>query len=394
MSSDRPRRIAFYDAYASCDGSGLMLQAITRRLDRERFEPLVVLAREGPLLDALRDDGCAVEVVPPDAPLDGYGKGLLKAGLLTKLRAARALHRYSKRLAAWLREREVDLLHCNQTRAVLEAGPAGRRAGVPVVWNVRIRERLPWYLVRLGSYCARRLIPLTEDSLDDLPGAARLRSKATVIPNGVDVERFCPEVDGSGVRAELGLSGDEPLVVMVGLLARRKGHEVLVRAAPGILGAFPTTRIVIAGGMPEGSDKGYEAELRQSRADLGVEDAVHLAGRREDIPQLLAACEVFVLPSRREGFAGAVLEAMATARPVVVTPPAAAGVEDGVTGWVVPVDDEGALAAAVVRLLGDPERARQMGAEGRRQVVAHYSVDAMVRGYEKVYRELLAGSEC
>ncbi len=390
MSSDRPRRITFYDAYACCDGPGRMLQAITRRLDRERFEPLVVLPREGALLDALRADGCAVEVVPPDPPLDAYGKRLLRVGLLTKLRAARALHRYSKRLAAWLREHEVDLLHCNQTRAVLQAGPAGRRAGVPVVWNVRIRERLPWYLVRLGSYCARRLIPLTEDSLDDLPGGARLRAKATVIPNGVDTEHFCPEVDGSGVRRELGIGGEQPLVLMVGVLARRKGHDVLIKAAPGILAAFPAARIVIAGGAPEGSDEGYEGELKRLCAELGVEDAVCLAGRREDIPQLLAACDVFVLPSRREGFPGAVLEAMASARPVVVTPPAAAGVADGVTGCVVPVDDEDGLAGAVVRLLGDPEGARQMGAEGRREAVAHHGVERMVRRYEQVYGQLLS----
>jgi glycosyltransferase involved in cell wall biosynthesis len=168
---------------------------------------------------------------------------------------------------------------------------------------------------------------------------------------------------------------------------------VLVRAAPALLKAHPKAHIVIAGGLPEGSDEGYEEELRQLCEDLDVCDSVHLAGRREDIPQMLAACDVFVLPSRREGFPGAVLEAMATERPVVVTPPASAGVEEGHCGMIVPADDPEALAAAVIELLGDPDRARRMGEAGRRHVLEHFSLEPMVRRYEEVYWELLNGSE-
>jgi len=104
---------------------------------------------------------------------------------------------------------------------------------------------------------------------------------------------------------------------------------------------------------------------------------------------MLATCDVFVLPSRQEGFAGAVLEAMAAERPVVVTPPAAAGVEEGRVGRIVPVDNPEALADAVLELLGDRPRARRMGQAGRQHVVAHYSLDPMVRRYEEVYWELL-----
>ncbi|GAI73860.1 unnamed protein product, partial [marine sediment metagenome] len=100
-------------------------------------------------------------------------------------------------------------------------------------------------------------------------------------------------------------------------------------------------------------------------------------------------CDVFVLPSRQEGFAGAVLEAMAAQRPVVVTPAAAAGVEEGRVGRIVPVDDPEALADAVLELLRDRARARRMGQAGRQHVVAHYSLDLMVRRYEEVYWELL-----
>lgn len=389
-SLHRPKRIAFYDPYASYAGAGKKLHDMTQRLDRTRFEPLVVLAREGPLLDQLQGDGCMVEVVPPDASLNVYGKGLLRAGLLTKVRAAGALYRYSRRLAAWIREHEVDLLHCNDTRGALQAGLAARRAGVPMVWNVRSRERLPWYLVLLGSYCAKRLITLTEGNLDHFAGAGHLRRKSTVIPNGVDVDRFSPDVDGSAVRAEFGLAPDAPLILMVGTLVRIKAHEVLIRAARRILAAFPEARIVIVGGVPRDSDEGYRDELRQLCAALGLGKGVNLVGWRDDIPELMAACDLFVLPSRSEGFPAVVLEAMSSARPVVVTPPASAGVQEGVTGHIVPVDDDQELASAIADVLSDPERARQMGAQAREEVVAHYTVEAEVRRYEDVYWELLS----
>ncbi len=395
MSKDltHPRRICFYDAFAAYEGSGQMLHLIVQRLDREHFEPVALLPREGKLVEVLRDDGCEVDVLPPEGPLSVYGGRLLASGLRAKLHAAVDLLRYSRRVADWLLERRIELLHCNQTRSALQAGLGAKRAGVPMVWNVRIRERLPRYLVWLGGYCADWLIPLTEDSLDDFPGGARLRAECTVIPNAVDVDRFSPEVDGSGVRAEFGLTGGQPLVLMVGVLARRKAHDDLIRAAPAILRAYPDAHIVIAGGLPEGSDEGYEEELRQLCTDLDVHDRVHLAGRREDIPQMLAACDVFVLPSRREGFPGAVLEAMATGRPVVVTPPASAGVEDGHCGRIVPEDDPEAVAAAVVELLGDPRSARRMGEAGRRHVLEHFSLEPMVRRYEEVYRQLLNRNE-
>ncbi len=389
----QPRRIGFYDAFGSCDGSGRILRLVAQGLDRHSFEPMVVLAREGPLLAALAEDGIAVEVLRPAGPLGVYGGRLLQAGPVRKLRAAIDLHRYSNEMARWLREHRIDLLHCNQTRAALQGGLGARRAGVPVVWNVLLRERLPGWVTRLAERWSDRIVAIARDALDDFAGAAALKERCAFVPNGVEVERFSPEVDGSAVRAEFGLEPGEPLILSVGVLSARKGHDLLIKAAPRILSAVPRARIVIAGEPPEGRDEGYARELEELCAAVGVGESVCLAGRREDIPQLLAACDVFVLASRQEGSPAAVLEAMATARPVVVTPAAAAAVEDGEFGWVVALEEAGALAEAVVSVLADPARAKEMGRAAREHVKAHHSVEAMVRGYEKVYRELLAGSE-
>jgi len=410
MADGRPVRIAFYDAYASLDGSGMMLREIVRHLDRERFDPLALLPREGPLQGALAGEGCPVEVLAPQPPLDAYGR-LLGAGVTEKLRGLGALRRYWGEVAGWLRGREVRLLHCNQTRAAVQAGPGARRAGVPVVWNVRIRETLPWYVVRVAERCADRIVPLTQDCFEGVPGAAercadrivpltqdcfegvpgapRRARKSVVIPNAVDLTRFHPETDGSRARAGLGIPPDAPMLLSVGVLVPRKGFETLVGAMPAILREHPGTRLLIAGGPPAGGSVDHGRELERLADDLGVGDAVRLLGRRDDVPELLAASDIFVLASRQEGQPGAVLEAMATARPVVVTPAAAAGVENGRTGVIVPEDDPEALGRAVLGLLADRARAGELGRAARRQVERHHDVRAMVRAYERVYLDVL-----
>ncbi len=388
-SRTRPARIAFCDAYATMHGAGMMLCEIVRHLDRGRFEPVAVLPRGGALVEGLRALGCPVELVPPDPPLDQLGRRLVRAGLGCKLRAGLALHRYANRVSAWLHAHDVDVLHCNQTRAAVMAGPGARRARVPCVWNVRIREQLPPLIVRVAEHCATRIVPLTEDSFVEQPRARRLMQRATVIPNAVDLARFAPTVDGSAVRAELDLPARAPIILSAGVLVRRKGFSVLIRALPRIIGVHPDVRLLIAGERSETDPGDHPAELRALADELGVADALLLPGRREDMPELLAACDVFVLTSRHEGQPAVVLEAMASARPVVVTPAAAAGIEHGRSGIVVPEDDPEAVAAAVLGLLARPERAREIGRAARRDVEERHDVRAMVRAYERVYLELL-----
>ena len=384
-----PARIAFCDAYAAMHGAGMMLCEIVRRLDRERFEPVAVLPVEGALVEGLRALDCPVEVVRPDPPLDQFGQRVVRGSLAGKLRAVLALHRYANRMSAWLRAHDVRLLHCNQTRAAVLAGPGARRARVPAVLNVRIREELPAPIVRLAEACATRIVPLTEDSFAAQPRARQLMRRATVIPNAVDLERFAPSVDGPAVRAELNIPPGAPIILSAGVLMPRKGFGVLIRALPQIIDRHPDARLLIAGARSDAHPRDHPAELRALAHELGLGGAVLLLGRRSDVPELLAACDVFALTSHHEGQPAVVLEAMATARPVVVTPAAAAGVEHGRSGIVVPEDDPAAVAAAVLDLLARPARAREIGCAARREIEEHHDVRAMVRAYERVYLELL-----
>ncbi|MFW5866745.1 MAG: glycosyltransferase [Armatimonadota bacterium] len=380
-------RIAFFDAYALTAGAGIALCDLVERIDRSQFEPVALLPRHGPLADMLREVDCPIHVIEPPPPLGAYGRRLGGGGGPEMLGAARALTQYAWTVARWLRAQEIDLLHCNQTRAVFEAGAGGCIAGVPVVWNVRIREQLPRLVVRLCDEYSDLIIPLTVGDFAGLADEQRLLSRSVVIPNAVDSARFSPGRDRAATRVRLGV-GERPLVLSAGVLVPRKGFDLAIRAMSTVVRVCPDAMLLIAGGEPD-TTGGCRAVLEALAADLGLVNNVTFLGHREDMPDLLAACDLFVLASRLEGDPAVVLEAMATGRPVIATAPAAASVRDGVTGLVTPADDAEDLARAMLRLLAGRERSRAMGEAARRVVEAEHEIGDMVRRYEAAWAALL-----
>jgi glycosyltransferase involved in cell wall biosynthesis len=201
--------------------------------------------------------------------------------------------------------------------------------------------------------------------------------KIRVVPNGICISRFR--------NVEPARLAKSPVVFTAARLDQQKGLGFLLEAAA----AVPEATFVIAGDGPEAP-----ALARQARA-LGVSERVHFLGRREDIPSLLAGCDVFALPSLNEGFPLAVLEALASARAVVTTaiPGITEIVDDGETGLLVRPGDSASLASAIRSLLAQPDRAQQLGAAGRRRVEQAFSAEAMVRAVEAIYEELLPAGQ-
>jgi len=211
------------------------------------------------------------------------------------------------------------------------------------------------------------------------------RYSPLVIPNAVDHMRFRPDVDGAPARERLHLRPDDRIVLFVGRLVPHKGIEHLVEAAK----YAPDAMFVVAGDGP------FLPEARRLAATFGVEDRIVFAGKiaYRDLPEFYAACDLFVLPSvsRLEAFGIVALEAMATAKPVVVTdiPGVREVVADGVEGLLAdPVHPED-LAAKIRRILQDPAGARAMGAKGRRKVEERFSLPKVTDAIEGVYRQVV-----
>src|SRR5213079_2849176 len=200
----------------------------------------------------------------------------------------------------------------------------------------------------------------------------------SVIPNAVDHRRFRPDVDGSRVRESLHVPAGTPLLLLVGRIVPHKGVEHFIEAARYV----PEARFVIAGG---GS---LLEPMRALAESMGVADRVQFLGRVSDeqLPEVYAACDVFVLPSvsRLEAFGIVALEAMATGKPVIVAdiPGVREIIEDG---------RDGLLAEKIRRLLSDPKARQTMGARGREKVLESFSIERVTDRIEAVYRAILDG---
>ncbi len=288
-------------------------------------------------------------------------------------------------LRGLIRAHGVALVHTHSSVDAWLAAVAARSAGRPVVRSRHVSIPIPRRRV-LVYRLAHRVITSGEAIRAIVVAAGVDPARVVSVPAGVDTARFHPGISGKTVRDELGLAG--PLVGLVANVRGSKGHRYFLDAALQVLAVRPDARFLIVG-----DGVGFE-DVRCRVRDLALEREVVLTGFRRDIPEVMAALDVLVLPSvKSEATSQVIPQAFAVGTPVVAT--AVGGipeiVRDGITGRLTPPADAPALAAAILDVLADPEGARAWARAGQALVHARYTVDAMMERTTAVYRDLLAG---
>ncbi|SNR51621.1 glycosyltransferase family 4 protein [Blastococcus mobilis] len=294
----------------------------------------------------------------------------------------------------FLRDHPADVFHCHVGTGCenWDGVRLARAAGCPAVVQT---QHLP-YLVSHPR--KRRAYHRAIEEVDRLIAVSD-GVRRTYQRIGVPPERFVTVPNGvaplarrrsrEGARRALGLGPDRPVVLTVGRLTHMKGQWHLIDAVAGLVARFPELAVVLLGDGPL-----RDLLVRQAAA-LGVLGNVCLPGHRPDARRLLAAADVFVLPSRHKGMPLVALEAMEASLPVAATRVigSAEVVEDGVTGALVRPGDPVALGAAVARLLADPALRRRQGTAGRRRYEARFTRARMAADTAEVYESVLAGAE-
>lgn len=295
-------------------------------------------------------------------------------------------------LARTARSHQVDLVHAHEFTMNTVGTLVATWGGFPIVTTVhgknyywqRARRRLAYRWVSRRSH----MVAVSEDVrrfLIEQVGVAAHR--VTRIYNGIDVDAFEPRDPRREVaRRALGIDPEAPVVACVGNLYPVKGHIHLVRAVALLRSRIPQIQLLVAG-------RGDLLEpLSNECGALGVDAHVRFLGFQEDVRHLLAAADVFTLPSLSEGLPLSALEAMAMERPVVATRVGGIPevVEDGVSGFLVPPEDPDSLAGALADLLQDADRRRAMGRAGRARVEGEFSVARMLAGYRELYEAAMA----
>jgi glycosyltransferase involved in cell wall biosynthesis len=317
-------------------------------------------------------------------------------GVQGKARRLAATALAGVKLAGVIRKLRPRIVHFFLPEAYLVGAPVALLARVPI----RLMSRRGLNLYQRGwpgsaaieRRLHRRMTAVLANSrrvVDDLVAEGCRPDQLGLINNGVAIEGLGEGHDRGAIRAELGVAPEAFVMIVVANLIGYKGHADLLRGLSRVADRLPKPWTLLCVGRDEGAAAAISAEART----LGLEPNVRLLGVRSDIARLLAAADLAVLPSHEEGFSNAVIEAMASGLPQVVTDVGgnAEAVLAGEHGLVVPPRDPEALGTAVLRLAGDPDLRRTMGAAARTRARAHFSFATCVDRYEAVYRTLLAG---
>jgi len=254
-------------------------------------------------------------------------------------------------------------------------------------WPPKLKRFVYRLLYRLLAGRASGLIAVSDEVRKSIiRQIGPIQGKVIMIPNGVDVRRYELSVDRQTIRRKLGFRPGSPLIVTVGRLTKQKGHRHLIAAAAAVVSRHPDAHFLFVG------DGGLKETLQAQTEALGISEHTHFLGVRDDVPDILAVADLFVLPSLWEGLSIALLEAMAAGRPIVAT--AVSGtiqvMIQGETGLLVPPGDSRALADVIIQLLSDPAQAQIMGQAAKQCIKRNFSAQKQANEHIALYRRLLA----
>jgi glycosyltransferase involved in cell wall biosynthesis len=374
-------------------GADIGLLHSIKSLDRQRYFPIVILPSDMPT-GMLSPELERLGVEYHFAPLGILRRKYLKPRAILPL--AMQLLKGIAYVRSTARDRRVALVYTN-TFVTVAGAIGGTLAGVPVLWHIREILAMPrpvrWLLYKTLGLCADRVVCISKAvRASMLKEAPDLASKSMVLYNAVTVAD--PDIAGKtvGLREELGVPRNAPLVGMVGRISHWKGQEVLAEAAALVLQNQPEAHFVAVGSY-FADESHYLDKLKLLITRLGLDGRFHLVDYRSNVTDVYRALDVFVLPSiKPEPFGRVTVEAMTQGRAVIATNHGGTVelIENGVTGILVPPADPKALAAAIERLLGDPALRNKMGEAAAVYAQEHFGLPAYFEQMRKVIDDLVA----
>lgn len=361
-------------------GAERLMVPTLKHLSRTDFDPYVCALQSkygNPMADEIRALGISVECLN-----------------IKHLRDIDAL----PRLIKYLRGINADLVHTQLEVANILGNISARLLHLPSVCTIhvihsldvklksRLHQKVEWFA--LSHFCDRVISVSEETRQNHLDLSGTSAGQVSTLYNGIDLSSFLNlnSVDErNAVRSELGIPLDADLLITVAVLRSQKGIQFMIRALPAVLSSRPDTYYLIVG---SGS---HQDALIEEVKQAGVSERVVFAGMRKDVPRLLAAGDIFVLPTLTEALPTVLAEAMAAKLPIVASRVGGIPemVTDGQNGCLVEPEDLDGLATACIHLLSHPEERSAMSAEGWKIVDQKFNVERQVDKLEQLYRDQL-----
>jgi glycosyltransferase involved in cell wall biosynthesis len=307
------------------------------------------------------------------------------------LRHGIAFYKESKVVAHQLKQVEADIVHFQDVKAAYHNSLAAILARTRMVCHIRSANPHLDLRQKLCLWPVQRFIFVSKESRQSF-AMPLADSKTRVIYDAVDVPNSDTSEDDAAVRREFGIPDGAVVIGMVARVAPVKDYFTLADAAAQVLACHPDTRFLIVGDNSlEELNRNHYAEVVKKLNELGIADRFIFTGHRTDVPRLIAAMDLFVLSTHREGFPLSILEAMAMGKPVVAT--SVGGIPEivtnGVTGYLHQHGNSQELADALLRLIENPEDARRMGATARENVLLNFSRQKFADEIAQTYLDVM-----
>ncbi|MDI3319876.1 glycosyltransferase family 4 protein [Pinibacter soli] len=350
------------------------LLSLVENLDKSVFEPVVLSFTPGPMIDKLKEMGIQTHVIYTEKPFD-----------MSKW----------KQVKSFVESENIQLVHAHGTRANSNVYWAAKKLNLPLVYTIH-----GWSFHDDQNPIVKKIRVLGEKVLtkkSDINISVAASNQATgkqyfkdfesvVINNGINQQKFNPDRALKNVREELHIPATDSLVVFVARFIHQKQPLVLIKAFAKAAQQLPSLKLLLVG------DGDQKEEALQLVKTLGIEQQVIFQQFRQDVPEVLAAGDIYVLPSLWEGLPIALLEAMAMGKAIIAT--AADGTREVIqhnnNGLLLPIENvEDNLAAAIVDLANDPLKRKKLGDAARATISERFSADKMTREIEQIYLTLL-----
>lgn len=364
-----PWTVAYLSFYSDIAGGGeISLLHLLQALDPHRVRPILLCPKEGELSRRCRDLGAEVHFFP--FPHTWWG--ILNGTVL--------------RLARWMSNTGVDVVHVNTAgRMLFLPGLAARCLGIPVVWHARVAEPEP-LADRLATRLVERIIATSQYVAGRFQWG-KAQDKVVCIPNPIDLSRFQPGRDGREWRKQNGLPVHSILVGIFGRLDAWKRFDLAIRAAASAGAKHESFHFLVVGRGPE------RRSLERLARDLGLKTSLSFLDWQDDLTDAMSSIDILLHPTPGEHFGRVYIEAMACGKPVVAVDSGGAReiVLSEQTGILVPPNDPGALAEALVRLGANETLCQSMGQAGRRRAETLFDARRVAGLMEDLYVEILTG---
>lgn len=383
-NKNKPIKVLFIshssDIYGGAEKSFLLL---LKSIDRKRFDPVVIIPGSGSMEEEL--DRSGIRTYKIYYRWWFYRRLSITIFLQCIARELLALPKF----LSIIKKEKIEIVYTN-TIVIFSGAISAFIAGIPHIWHIReiINNKFPLYLFLPNKFVlflvlkfSNRIIAVSQAVADQF--SANNLNKINVVPNAVDFHVF----EGNTLTLNIkGINPEDYLIAVIGRLEERKGQDYAIRAVKAASKKIPNIKLLLIG-----KDYGFRKQLEQLISELNLSDKVVFTGYRDDVPQILQHCKVLLMTSVNEPFARILMEAMAAGVPVIGTNCDGTKeiVQDGITGFLVSLENPSDMAEKIIKLYDNPELAEKFRNNGKKLIRDKYTIDRYVQNIEKIIIELI-----